>query len=169
MKTELSARTFRGRRRDSISASRDGGAYSGDVYRNTLFENPGHGNNWLKLKLVGTKSNRAAIGARIKVTVATAQGQRAIYKTVNSGGSFGANPLRQEIGLGEAKVISAIEVFWPTSGLRQAFSALPVNQAYSIQEGSTNAAVLPLKRFPLSPAGAKPGHHHPATTSELAT
>ena len=45
-----------------------GGAYEGDVYYNALYENPGHGNGFLKLKLVGLKSNRAAIGARIKVT-----------------------------------------------------------------------------------------------------
>ena len=112
------------------------------------------------MKLIGRKSNRAAIGARIKVTVATPTGNRTIYKTVNSGGSFGANPLRQEIGLGEAKMILAVEVFWRASGLRQSFTALQVNQAYFIEEGNTNAAVLPLKRLPLSPAGATPVHHH---------
>ena len=137
-----------------------GGAYSGDFYRNALFENPGHGNNWLKLKLVGNKSNRAAIGARIKVTVESVQGKRVIYKTVNSGGSFGANPLRQEIGLGEAKVITEVEVFWPTSGLRQTFTELHVNQAYRIQERDANATVLPLRSFLLSPAGHSPVHHH---------
>ena len=37
-----------------------GGAFQGDGYRRVLFENPGHGNNWIKLKLVGVKSNRSA-------------------------------------------------------------------------------------------------------------
>ena len=45
-----------------------GGALEGDTYRNVLFENPGHGNNWVKLKLIGEKANRAAIGARLKLT-----------------------------------------------------------------------------------------------------
>ncbi len=139
-----------------------GGAYSGDFYRNALFENPGHGNNWLKLKLVGIKSNRAAIGAQIKVTVETAQGRRAIYKTVNSGGSFGANPLRQEIGLGEAKVIAEVEVFWPTTGLRQTLAGLQVNHAYRIQEGDAKATDLHLQSFSLSPASKSPVHHHHA-------
>ena len=49
--------------------ARLGGAYSGDFARNALFLNPGSTNRWLKLKLVGTKANRAAIGARIKVTL----------------------------------------------------------------------------------------------------
>jgi hypothetical protein len=44
-----------------------GGAVPGDRYHNVLFQNPGHGNNWLSVKLVGKKTNRAAIGARIKV------------------------------------------------------------------------------------------------------
>ena len=40
-----------------------GGAVPGDRYHNVLFQNPGHGNNWLTVKLVGQKTNRAAIGA----------------------------------------------------------------------------------------------------------
>ena len=47
-----------------------GGATPGDAHAMRLFENPGHGNDWITLKLVGVKTNRAAIGARIKVTVA---------------------------------------------------------------------------------------------------
>ena len=43
-----------------------GGAVPGDKAHNVLFENPGHGNRWLTLRLVGTRSNRAAIGARVR-------------------------------------------------------------------------------------------------------
>ena len=46
-----------------------GGAQPGDSHAFRLFENPGNGNDWISLKLVGVKANRAAIGARIKVTV----------------------------------------------------------------------------------------------------
>ena len=42
-----------------------GGAYTGDVFQSALFENPGHGNHWIALTLVGVESNRAALGARI--------------------------------------------------------------------------------------------------------
>ena len=75
-----------------------GGAFAGDHYPNQLFANPGHGNHWLKLKLEGVQSNRAAIGTRIKVVTQTAAGEREIHRTVGSGGSFGGSPLRQEIG-----------------------------------------------------------------------
>ena len=46
-----------------------GGATPGDSHPLRLFENPGHGNDWISLRLVGVTTNRAAIGARIKLTV----------------------------------------------------------------------------------------------------
>ncbi len=53
-----------------------GGAFPGDVFPSALFENPGHGNHWITLALVGTESNRGAIGARIKVTIEEPGGSR---------------------------------------------------------------------------------------------
>jgi hypothetical protein len=134
-----------------------GGAYEGDTYFNALYQNPGHGNDWLKLKLVGVKSNRAAIGARIKVTVATPSGRRSIHKTVNSGATFGASPLRQEIGLGKTDRIEQVEIWWPASGLRQNVTQLEKNRAYTIREGG-NATELVLKRIQFT-QGAHAGHH----------
>ena len=56
-----------------------GGATLGDSHALRVFENPGHGNDWISLKLVGVKTNRAAIGARIKVSVENkGQGIRSI-------------------------------------------------------------------------------------------
>ena len=136
-----------------------GGAYEGDVYYNALYENPGHGNGWLKLKLVGVKSNRAAIGARIKVTVDEPTSERNICKTVNSGGSFGASPLRQEIGLGQARSIRNVEIWWPTSGIRQNFTDLRTNQCYTIREGDTNAVVTVLKKFTFTSQPVAHKHH----------
>ena len=135
-----------------------GGAYEGDFYYNALFENPGTTNRWLKLKLTGTKSNRAGIGARIKVTVDESTGERIICKTVNSGGSFGASPLRQEIGLGQARSIRNVEIWWPASGLRQNFADLKTNQCYTIREGDAVAAATALKPFTFSKTAAK--HQH---------
>ena len=51
-----------------------GGGVPGDKSFNLLFQNPGHGNHWLKIKLVGSKSNRAALGAQIKAVVKGADG-----------------------------------------------------------------------------------------------
>lgn len=112
-----------------------GGAVPGDSHAFRLFKNPGNGNDWITLHLIGVKSNRAAIGARIKVTVQdTGQAPRSIYRTVGSGGSFGASPLQQHIGLGESAKIQEIEIWWPASNTRQHFSNVTANQFLEIKE-----------------------------------
>ena len=135
-----------------------GGAYEGDIYHNVLWENPGHGNHWVTLKLEGVQSNRAAIGARIKVLVATATGERVIYRTVSTGGSFGASPLRQEIGLGAAKSINSVEITWPVTGKTQNFKGLAMDAFYKIREGEPQAAAWKLKKFKLAPTASASTH-----------
>jgi hypothetical protein len=114
-----------------------GGAVNGDRFRNILFQNPGQGNNWLNVKLVGKKTNRAAIGARIKV-VTPARGANAkpltIYRHVSSGSSFGANPLEQHIGLGKAERVARLEIHWPTSRTTQVFEDVAVNEWIEVTE-----------------------------------
>lgn len=118
-----------------------GGATPGDRHAMRVFENPGNRNDWISLKLVGVKTNRAAIGARIKVTVEnSAQGVRSIYRTVGSGGSFGASPLEQHIGLGPDARIVDLEIWWPVSNTRQHFSSVEKNQAFKITELSPQLA-----------------------------
>ncbi len=112
-----------------------GGAFPGDRFHDALFENPGFGNHWLSLHLVGEQSNRAAIGARIHVRIEEAGRERSIYKHVNSGGSFGSNPLRQTLGLGQASRILELEIYWPTSNLTQSFEGIEPNRLYRVVEG----------------------------------
>jgi hypothetical protein len=113
-----------------------GGAVNGDKYHNVLFQNPGQGNNWLSVKLVGKKSNRAAIGARIKVVTAGDQ-PLTVHRHVSSGSSFGANPLEQHIGLGKSDRIALLEITWPTSGTTQVFRDVPVNRGIEVTEFAT--------------------------------
>jgi hypothetical protein len=124
-----------------------GGAVESDHAHNQLFRNPGHGNNWLKLKLEGVRTNRAAIGARIKVVAVTPEGEREIHRTVGSGGSFGASSMRQEIGLGRAGAVSRVEVFWPVTGATQVVTGLEINSFYHIREGVAEAARVQLGSF----------------------
>jgi len=122
-----------------------------------LFENPGFGNHWLKLRLQGTRANRCAIGARIRVEIEEQGKSRSIHRTVGSGGSFGANPLRLEIGLGKASRIMAVQITWPGSGTRQTLRDLKLDTAYSIREGDSEAQVMTLKTFRFPDTDA---HHH---------
>ena len=112
-----------------------GGAVPGDREESRLFENPGNGNDWLSVHLVGAKSNRSAIGARIKVTVRNQGGPaREIDRTVGSGGSFGASPFLQHVGLGRSAVIEGLEVWWPATNTRQSFHEVGKNQFIEIHE-----------------------------------
>ena len=137
-----------------------GGAHSGDGFQNALFENPGHGNRWITLRLEGVTANRAAIGARIRVTVQTRAGsERSIYATVGSGGSFGASSLRQEIGLGDAKAIVAVEVTWPGSSEAQRLEGFDLDRFYYLKQGVAEPRRLDLRSFEL-PRHAPSSHTH---------
>jgi enediyne biosynthesis protein E4 len=89
------------------------------------------GNNWIALKLVGVKSNRSAIGARVRCVT----GNRTQIDEVRSGGSFySQNDLRIHFGLAKAERVDELEIRWP-SGQQQRFSGLPVNKFLKVVEG----------------------------------
>jgi hypothetical protein len=136
-----------------------GGAFPGDKAHNVLYENPGFGNHWLTLTLTGVRSNRSAIGARIRVEIEEDGVRRSVYKHVNSGGSFGANPLRQTIGLGQASVVRVLEVFWPTTSETQTWTNVRADQSLRIVEGEAAYSALALKPMRLGRASGR-GHAH---------
>jgi hypothetical protein len=138
-----------------------GGALPGDTYQSVLFENPGHGGHWISLELEGVTTNRSAFGARLDVTAETKTGLRHIYRTVGYGSSFGGNPLRQHIGLGDASAISHIEVTWPTSHLTQDFRGIPMDSFYKLKEGSSSLTPLPYKKIILRHNDDHEGHDIP--------
>jgi hypothetical protein len=76
----------------------------------------------------------------------SAQGEQRIFKTVNSGGSFGANALQQHIGVGSSTNVH-VEVFWPTTRARQEFTNLAPGKWYSIREDSDKAVVMDTRPF----------------------
>lgn len=125
-----------------------GGAYPGDAYQNSFFLNPGQGDNkWICLVLEGTTSNRGAIGSRVRLTFTENGKVRHVYRDVNSGGSFGASPLRREIGIGQAVTIDEIEIRWHGSSLVQTFRNVKPNQFLKIVEGKNELEIIPLKRL----------------------
>src|SRR5262249_25410212 len=106
-----------------------GGQTPGDKAYNILFQNPGNAHHWFKLKLVGTKPNRAGLGAKIRVEVESKDGQkRSIFRTVGNNSSFGGNSLEQSIGLLDATNVAELTVVWPTSRTTQKFRNLTADQ-----------------------------------------
>jgi hypothetical protein len=126
-----------------------GGAVPGDKYASALFKNPGHSaNHWIEIQLEGEKTNRAALGARIKATLLEGGASRFIYRTVTGGGSFGDSPLRQHIGLGRATAVKTLEVWWPTSKTTSVFHDLLPNQRLKIKEFAKEAEKQERRSFP---------------------
>ncbi len=130
-----------------------GAFFPGDAFRNALFQNPGHGNHFITIELVGVQTNRMAYGARIKVVVNAPAGDREIHRAPGCVSSFGGSPRRQEIGLGDAKAIKSIEIWWPTSGQRQTFNNVAMDQFIRITEGADEIEVLQPARFELGANG----------------
>lgn len=125
-----------------------GGAYTGDAFESSFYLNPGEANNhWVNLVLQGTVSNRAAIGARIKVTFKENGVERSVFRDVNSGGSFGSNPLRQHIGIGQATAIEELAITWPVTGRVQVFHGLPIETNVKITEGDSSFSTYKLARL----------------------
>jgi hypothetical protein len=119
-----------------------GGHFPGDKAYAALYENPGFGNRFLDVEVFGRDSNRSAIGARLRIRVVENGASRDIYKYVNSGANFGANPFRQQLGLGKSDRIEVLEVTWPRSGVRQEFRDVPLDASVQVLEGSNELRVL---------------------------
>jgi hypothetical protein len=89
------------------------------------------GRHWVSFELTGTKSNRLALNARVKVTA----GGVTQTDEIHSGGSYlSQNDLRLHFGLGTATKIDTIEIHWP-SGRAETLSNLAVDRFYSLLEG----------------------------------
>ena len=108
-----------------------GGAFIGDQWHNLFYQNTGTGNNWLNLRLVGGKSNRDGIGAKVTLHV----GDSVIYREVSGGCGFGStNSLPLEIGLKAWTKVDVLEIVWP-SGQVDTHRNLSVNQRLVVTEG----------------------------------
>ncbi len=125
-----------------------GGAFEGDLYQNVLYENPGHGNRWLRLFPQGVQSNRGAIGGRVRVRVRRPDGStRDIHHLIGSGGSFGANPLTPHLGLGDAVAVEFVEITWPATYQTQRWTGLKLDRAYRLREDHSLATEVALPKF----------------------
>ena len=97
-----------------------------------LLKNQGMRQNFLSLALVGTKSNRSAIGARVTVE---AGGRRQIDEVMSGGSFYSQNEMNLYFGLAQAAVVSRVEVRWPSGAIQQ-WTDVPVNQRLRITEGA---------------------------------
>ena len=107
----------------------------------TLLRNDGgNANNWILITCVGTRSNRSAIGTRVKVTA----GERSQTDEVMSGSSYySQNDFRLHFGLGRATKADTVELSWP-SGARETLRNLPANHLFVCHEAK---GIVDTRRF----------------------
>lgn len=118
-------------------------AVSASTDRHILLKNNiGGKRNWIAFELVGTKSNRDAVGARVYIKV---QGQPQMREVFLGDGYGSQNTMRQHFGLGEATAVDEVVVKWPRSGITQTFRNVAGNRILEITEGKDE---LVEKRYP---------------------
>ena len=102
-----------------------------DAAPSLLRNDGGNRSNWVMLKCIGTRSNRSAIGARVRLTA----GGRVQIDEIMSGSSYYSHSdLRLHFGLGTAGKADLVEISWP-SGLRESYRGLEANHLFIIEEG----------------------------------
>ena len=110
-----------------------------DVLVNNVHDTPdlfrldqSRGRHWLTVKLIGTQSNRSAIGALVRLV--TADGEQ--RQEVRGGGSYlSQNDLRVHFGLGPARAVERVLVRWP-NGLEETWSHLAIDRSHTLTEGT---------------------------------
>jgi len=103
-----------------------------------LLHNQGPARHWLEVKLVGTRSNRDAVGARLRLRTAAGWQTREVH----AGSAYlSGQSLVQHFGLGDATRVEALEIAWP-SGERTALAGLDADRRYLVVEGGSGAATL---------------------------
>jgi hypothetical protein len=103
---------------------------------NALWINKGNSNNWLTITCMGTVSNRAAIGAKVRVHATI--GGKAMWqmRVIGTGAGYASqNELRAHFGLGDATVADEVRIEWP-SGIVQTLSNVAVKQFLTVTESA---------------------------------
>jgi hypothetical protein len=100
---------------------------------NLLCRNNGNSNAWLRVKLVGTVSNRSAIGAKVRVQATIGGKTFWQMREITTGDGFSAGPLDAHFGLGNATNADTVRIEWP-SGTVQEFHNVAAKQILTITE-----------------------------------
>src|SRR5260370_12519120 len=118
------------------------------------------GNNWSKIKTIGTKSNRSGIGARIKC-VTHLPGEKSLHPQIDEvrsgGGYFSQNDLRVRFGIGKAENVELLEIRWP-SGLVETLKDIKPNPVIFVKEGESIVRTMQFD----APKFPKPSNQIPA-------
>ena len=111
-------------------------------------------NHWIKVRTIGTKSNRSGIGARLTCVTqipGESKPHRQIDEVRSGGGYFSQNDLRVHFGLGKAEKVGLLEIRWP-SGQVDTLKDIQSNQVIYVKEGQ---GIVRTMDFPKGSKGGK--------------
>jgi hypothetical protein len=115
-----------------------GGFYVASKLRARLYQNQGTGHHTFEVRLIGTKSNRDAIGSHLMVE----SGDKRVYQHVDGGSGFGCmNSRIIHFGLGDHQTVDSLTVDWPI-GRRQVWQHVPIDSRIEVIEGKEGFRVL---------------------------
>lgn len=100
---------------------------------NFLYRNNGNANRWLRIRCVGTTSNRSGLGARVRVRATIGGKTFWQMREVNSGNGFCGNAIDAHFGLGDAETVDTLRVEWP-SGTVQELRGIAAGQLLTLTE-----------------------------------
>lgn len=106
-----------------------------------LYHNNGNANGWLKVRLIGTASNRDAVGAKVRALASYAGAARWQRRDITGGEVFNGGHLYAHFGLGNATRVTTLRIEWP-SGAVQELSNLTINQFLTIWEPPAVSAAV---------------------------
>ncbi len=101
--------------------------------RNFLYHNNGNGNAWLKIKLVGTTSNRDGAGAKVRIQATFAGQVRWLRRDISAGDGYNGNQLLAHFGLGDATNVDVVRIEWPSGNVDELTNVAP-NQLLTVTE-----------------------------------
>jgi hypothetical protein len=138
--------------------------------RNALFRNNTNSNNWIKVRCVGTDSNRSAVGTKVRVKARIGGVDRWQVREIGCNQDWLAfNGLDAAIGLGDATLIDTLRIEWP-SGRRQELHNLPVKQTLTLVERTDlSLSVRGSGECELTLYGPRQQHYRMESSTNLAT
>jgi hypothetical protein len=121
----------------------NGGGPSPVEFNNFLYRNNGNSNAWIKIKCVGTVSNRSAIGTKVRIKATIGGKTFWQMREVSCGDGFASgNPLETHFGLGDATNIDIVRIEWP-SGIVQTLTNVAAKQFLTVEEHQPGFVVSP--------------------------
>lgn len=105
----------------------------GPAQSNSLYRNNGNGNNWVKVRCVGTGSNRTGFGTKVRVQATIGGQSRWQMRQIDGGDGTSGGSLEADFGLGDATIIDTLRIEWP-SGIVQELHGVAAKQSLTVTE-----------------------------------